>query len=117
ALNEIDVLEKDDKEIYRVDSETFLFTKIEYKLIEDYKEAFDIDMMEERYTDYLLKYDYIVGDIAYEKLRLRGFYDDHRKGVPIDMKISNLEDYLVEFCNFGSSYFVFERLKKKKDDP
>lgn len=117
ALSEIDVLDKDDKEIYRVDSETFLFSKIEYKLIEDYKEAFDIDMMEERYTDYLLKYDYIVGDIAYEKLRLRGFYDDHRKGVPIDMKISNLEDYLIEFCNFGSSYFVFERSEKKKSDP
>lgn len=117
ALSEIDVLDKNEKEIYRVDSETFLFTKIEYKLIEDYKEAFDIDMMEERYTDYLLKYDYIVGDIAYEKLRLRGFYDDHRKGVPIDMKISNLEDYLVEFCNFGSSYFVFERSEKKKGDP
>ena len=46
VLSEIDVLDKTDKEIYRVDSETFLFTKIEYKLIEDYKEAFDIDMME-----------------------------------------------------------------------
>ena len=117
VLSEIDGLDKTTKEIYRVDSETFLFTNIEYKLIENFKEAFDIDMMEERYTDYLLKYDYIVGDIAYEKLRLRGFYDDHRKGIPIDMKISNLEDYLVEFCNFGSKYFVFERSVKKTSDP
>lgn len=117
ALNEIDGLDKTAKEIYRVDSTTFLFSNVEYKLIEDYKEAFDIDMLEERYTDYLLKYDYIVGDIAYEKLRLRGFFDDHRKGIPIDMKISNLEDYLVEFCNFGSKYFVFERVEKKEEDP
>ena len=117
VLSEIDGLDKTTKEIYRVDSETFLFTNIEYKLIENFKEAFDIAMMEERYTDYLLKYDYIVGDIAYEKLRLRGFYDDHRKGIPIDMKISNLEDYLIEFCNFGSKYFVFERSVKKTSDP
>lgn len=117
ALTEIDVLDHSDKDIFRVDSETFRFQKVEFKLIEDYKEAFDIEMMEDRFTDYLLKYDYIVGDIGYDKLRLRGFYEDHRKGVPLDMKISNLEDYLVEYCNFGCPYFVFERVEKKKNDP
>ena len=116
ALNEIDGVDADQK-IFRVDNETYRFNDIEFKLIEDYREAFDIEMMENRFTDYLLKYDYIVGDIAYEKLRLRGFFDDHRKGVPIDMKISNLEDYLVEYCNFGCQYFVFERVDKKKEDP
>src|SRR5699024_10858488 len=70
-----------------------------------------------RYTDYLLKYDYIVGDISYEKLRLRGFYEDYRKGIPVDMKISNLEDYLVEYCSFGCQYFVFERIEKVESDP
>lgn len=117
ALTEIDVLDGKDKKIFRVDAETFRFENIEYKMIENYQEAFDIEMMENRFTDYLLKYDYIVGDIAYEKLRLRGFYEDYRKGVPIDMKISNLEDYLVEYCNFGCQYFVFERVEKKKEDP
>lgn len=117
ALTEMDVLATEDRNIFRVDTDTFRFQKIEYKLIEDHKEAFDIEMMEARFIDYLLKYDYIVGDIAYEKLRLRGFYDDQRKGVPIDMKISNLEDYLVEYCSFGCPYFVFERVDKKKADP
>ncbi|HLR88363.1 MAG TPA: YutD family protein [Atopostipes sp.] len=117
ALNEIDVLPDADKEIVRVDSEHFKFSKIDYKLIENHQEAFDLDMMENRYTDYLLKYDYIVGDISYEKLRLRGFYEDYRKGVPIDMKISNLEDYLVEYCSFGCQYFVFERVEKAESDP
>lgn len=117
ALNDMDVLAKEEKEIFRVDTDTFLFSGVEYKLIEEYKDAFDLEMMEERYTDYLLKYDYIVGDIAYEKLRLRGFYEDHRKGVPIDMKISNLEDYLIEYCSFGAAYFVFERVDKKEEDP
>ena len=117
ALNEIDVLPDSDKEIVRVDSTLFKFSSIEFKLVDDHQDAFDLEMMENRYTDYLLKYDYIVGDISYEKLRLRGFYEDHRKGVPIDMKISNLEDYLVEYCSFGSPYFVFERVDKETADP
>lgn len=117
ALDEIDVLNEDEQDVVRVDSEHFTFSDIEFKLIENHKEAFDLEMMKQRYTDYLLKYDYIVGDISYDKLRLRGFYDDHRRGVPIDMKISKLEDYLVEYCSFGCQYFVFERVEKKKEDP
>lgn len=117
ALTDLDVLATKDKSIFRVDSETFRFQDVEYKIIENHRDAFDIEMMEERFTDYLFKYDYIVGDIAYEKLRLRGFYDDSRKSVPVDMKISNLEDYLIEYCNFGCQYFVFERIEKKEEDP
>lgn len=117
ALTELDVLATKDKSIFRVDAETFRFENVEYKLIENHRDAFDIEMMEERFTDYLFKYDYIVGDIAYEKLRLRGFYEDSRKSVPIDMKISNLEDYLIEYCNFGCQYFVFERVEKNEEDP
>lgn len=117
ALTEIDVIPDEDQEIVRIDSKLFKFSDIEFKLIEDHQEAFDLEMMKTRYTDYLLKYDYIVGDISYEKLRLRGFYEDYRKGIPIDMKISNLEDYLVEYCSFGCQYFVFERVNKVKSDP
>lgn len=116
ALNVIDGSETEQM-IFRIDNDTFRFKDVEYKIIENHREAFDIEQMEHRFTDYLLKYDYIVGDIAYEKLRLRGFYEDHRKGVPIDMKISNLEDYLIEYCSFGCQYFVFERVEKKKEDP
>src|SRR5690625_2463685 len=116
-LNQMDVLPDSDKDIVRIDSERFTFSNVEYKLIENHKEAFDLEMMENRYTDYLLKYDYIVGDISYEKLRLRGFYEDYRKGVPIDMKISNLEDYLVEYCSFGCQYFVFEPVEKSDTEP
>src|SRR5699024_2235913 len=117
VLNEIDVIPDADKEIVRIDSENFKFSDVDFKLIENHQEAFDLEMMENRYTDYLLKYDYIVGDISYEKLRLRGFYEDYRKGIPVDMKISNLEDYLVEYCSFGCQYFVFERIEKVKSDP
>lgn len=117
AFSEMSLLNEDEKEVYRVDAETIRLSKIDYKLIENYKDAFDLELMEKRYSDYLLKYDYIVGDISYQKLRLRGLFDNQRKGVPIDMKISNLEDYLVEYCSFGSPYFVLERVVKKEADP
>lgn len=117
VIGEMDILNPDKKEVYRVDSETLKLSEIDYRIIENYKEAFDLEQLENRYSNYLLKYDYIVGDIAYQKLRLRGFFENYRKGVPIDMKIANLEDYLVEYCSFGSPYFVLERVHKKEEDP
>lgn len=117
AIDEMDILNPENKEVYQVDSETIKLSNKDYQLIENYKDGFDLEQLENRYSEYLLKYDYIVGDIAYQKLRLRGFFDDHRKGVPIDMKISHLEDYLVEFCSFGSPYFVLERVHKNKKNP
>lgn len=117
VMEGMDILNPENDEVYRVDSDTVNLSNVNYKLIENYRDAFDLEQMKNRYSDYLLKYDYIVGDIAYQKLRLRGFFDNHRKGVPMDMKIAYLEDYLIEYCNFGSPYFVFERVDKKKEDP
>lgn len=116
-IEALEELNHSEKVIRRIDSETFTFDDIEYKLIENHQDAFDMEMMEERFTDFLLKYDYIVGDVSYEKLRLRGFFENYRNSVPIDMKISNLEDYLVEYCSFGCPYFVFERVVKKEENP
>lgn len=116
-LEEIELQNSEEKEVRRLDDERYEFSGVEFQLIENYQDAFDLEMMEHRYTDYLLKFDYIVGDISYEKLRLRGFFTDSRKSVPLDMKISNLEDYLTEYCSFGSPYFVFERVEKKEEDP
>ena len=53
----------------------------EYEIITDYKNAFDKEEFTEKYTDYFYDYDYIVGDIAYGKLRLKGFYDSKNKKV------------------------------------
>ena len=45
----------------------------EYELIKDIKDAFDETEFREKCTDYFYDYDYIVGDYAYNKLRLKGF--------------------------------------------
>ena len=31
-----------------------------------------------------------------------------------DFKISRLEDYLLEYCNYGCAYFVLENLQPKR---
>lgn len=81
-----------------------------YQLVLNYRDGFQPDIFSQRYSEILKKYDFIVGDWSHEQLRLRGFYYDDLRGVPKDMKISSLEDYLVEYCSFGCSYFVLERL-------
>ncbi|SFK60131.1 Uncharacterized protein YutD [Marinilactibacillus piezotolerans] len=110
---DLDIVE-DNKLVKKLDHETLSLNGAAYKIVEEYREAIDFEMIEARYTDFLEKYDYIVGDISYDKLRLRGFYYSKNKKVPIDMRISSLKDYLTEYCSFGCAYFVLERLEPKK---
>ncbi|WP_053083710.1 YutD family protein [Rubeoparvulum massiliense] len=86
-----------------------------YELVEDFKDGWNVEAFRERYMDILDKFDFIVGDWGYGQLRLKGFYHDHRKNVPFDMKISFLDEYIKEFCNFGCSYFVLQRHQELED--
>lgn len=103
--------------IIQVDDQFLSIEGAKYKLQKNYQNAFDLAQFKERYTDLFEKFDYIVGDLGYDKLRLRGFYYDDTKGVPLDMRISSLEDYLIEYCNFGCAYFVLERQDEKSVFP
>lgn len=82
-----------------------------YELITNKKEAFDYDYFMEMCTDYFYDYDYIVGDIAYSKLRLKGFYDSDNKKVKKINDIKYLEDYLTNYCAFDCKYFVLKKVK------
>lgn len=78
-----------------------------YELVENYHDGFQVDKIKERFSPILTKFDYIVGDIGYDQLRLRGFYDNSKKVQPAQ-KISHLQDYLLEYCNFGCPYFILK---------
>ena len=82
-------------------------------LVENYKDAFDVKVFEQRFSQIMLKFDYIVGDWGNEQLRLRGFYKDDRK-IDNRFKISRLEDYLLEYCNYGCAYFVLENAQPQE---
>lgn len=83
-----------------------------YEILENNKNGFDEERLTERFSEILTKYDFIVGDWGYDQLRLRGFYDDQNTKAAFDSKISTLEDYLYEYCNFGCAYFVLKKIDK-----
>ena len=121
-VNQADTKEMNNKEesipkieysITKVDDQFISIEGASYKLQKNYQNAFDLSQFKERYTDLFEKFDYIVGDLGYDQLRLRGFYYDDTQGVPLDVRISSLEDYLIEYCNFGCAYFVLERQEEK----
>lgn len=88
-----------------------------YELIENVREGWNEEAFNLRYSEVLEKYDFIVGDWGYDQLRLRGFYEDKSRKSTFDTKISALTDYIYEYCNFGCSYFVVQRLKETPAAP
>lgn len=97
--------------------------RLTLELVDNFKDAFDVEKLAVRYTPLLAKYDYIVGDISADQLRLKGFYQNSKK-VAFENKIMALQDYLYEYVNFGAPYFVLENVnpravaqeKKEKSD-
>lgn len=102
-----------DFDVFKLGDKLVSIEGSQYEIIEDATNTFDPVLFKQRYTDLFEKFDYIVGDMAYDKLRLRGFYEESVEDVPVDMHISSLEDYLVEYCNFGVKYYVLKRLDEK----
>ena len=82
-----------------------------YELIKNYKEAFDKEEFLNKCTDYFYDYDYIVGDIAYGKLRLKGFYNEKSKKVNMINNFKNIDEYLKKYCAVACKYYI---LKKNK---
>lgn len=82
----------------------------EYEIVTDYRNAFDEELFKKKITDYFIPYDYIVGDIAYNSLRLKGFYEDSNKKSNKINKISNLDDYIKNDCAYGCKYFVAKKI-------
>ena len=85
----------------------------EYKLIKNYKDGFDEELFKEKYTSYFENYDYIVGDIAYSKLRLKVFNKKDNKNVNKINNYNNVEKYIKENCAYDCKYFILEKVEKK----
>ena len=80
-----------------------------YEIIKDYKNGYNKDELINKYTDYFKNFDYIVGDWAYGKLRLKGFYEKSNKNCKDINNIDNLDKYIKENCAFDCAYFVAKR--------
>ena len=81
----------------------------QYEILEDYNSAFDKEEVESKLTDFFDQYDYIVGDWAYGKLRLKGFCEKNNKIHNNINDYKNKDNYLKEHCAFGCKYFIMKK--------
>lgn len=82
----------------------------EYELIKQYKDGFDLQALTDKYTEYFEEYDYILGDWAYGKLRLKGFCE---KGNPLHNEINDynsIDNYIKEDCAYECKYFIIKKV-------
>jgi len=85
--------------------------EIEYEIVKDYRDGYEEEAVVERATDYFNDYDYILGDWAYGKLRLKGFYEKDNKNVKDMNNIEKLDDYIKDNCAFDCKYFLLKKTK------
>lgn len=88
-----------------------LINDIEYEILRNDKDCIDVDDFQDKITDYFNAYDYIMGDFSYDKVRLKGYYDSNNKNAKRINDIKYLDDYIKNYCNYGSRIFL---IKKKK---
>lgn len=88
---------------------------LKYQLVKDVNEGFDYDVLKDKATDYFNDFDYIVGDWAYGKLRLKGFYNSKNKNCRNINNINELDNYIEKRCAYGCRWFQIEKLKIEKN--
>ncbi len=81
----------------------------EYEVIKDYGDTLGNVNLEEIVTDYFDNFDYIVGDWAYGKVRLKGFYESNHKNCKEHNNIDNVDKYIKDSCAYGCKYFILKR--------
>lgn len=82
----------------------------EYTLEKNYKEGFDLQELTNRYTEYFKDYDYILGDWAYNKLRLKGFCNKENNLFNSINDYNNIDDYIKECCAYECKYFIIKKI-------
>ena len=81
-----------------------------YEIIKNYKNGFVKEDFISLCTDYFYDFDYVVGDWAYGKLRLKGFYDKNNKKCKEINNIDKVDDYINNNCAFDCKYFIAKRI-------
>ena len=88
--------------------------EVKYKVIKDDDKTVNVSLLNEMMTDYFNSYDYIVGDWAYSKLRLKGFNKKNNKFYKEINDYNKLDSYIKNNCAYGCKYFVLEKLENKE---
>ena len=89
-----------------------ILNECEYEVIKDYKDAFNKEDITNLYTDYFKGYDYILGDYAYDKLRLKGFCDKSNELYNEINDYDKIDEYIKNQCAYECKYFVLKKIEK-----
>jgi len=84
---------------------------INYELVEEYKDGFDLNETKEKMTDFFKDYDYILGDWAYDKLRLKGFCEKKNPKFNSVYDQKGIKNYIKENCAYECKYFLLKKIR------
>lgn len=82
-----------------------------YEIVKNEGNCIDKEELETKITDYFEPYDYIFGDYAYEKVRLKGYYESNNKKANKVNDIKTLDDYITNYCSYGAKHFLIKKVK------
>ena len=74
-----------------------------YEVMENVKDALNIEDLEGKITEYYDGFDYILGDYAYGKVRLKGFNDKDNKYFKAINDISKVKEYIENYIHKRST--------------
>lgn len=83
-----------------------------YEVIKNHKDALNEDDLKDKITDFYDGYDYILGDYAYGKVRLKGFNEKTNKNFKSLNDYSKIDEYIEQYCAYGCKYFILKRIEK-----
>lgn len=91
--------------------EVIVINNRKYQVLKNHKEAINVEELEQKLTDYFDDFDYIVGDIAYNKLRLKGFNSRTNKNFKTFNDVDKVEEYIKNNCAYGCKWFMISEIK------
>ena len=86
-----------------------------YEVIKNYRDALNVSDLEGKITDYFDSFDYILGDYAYGKVRLKGFNEKGNKNFKPINDYLKIDEYIKENCAFDCRYFILKALSVEKN--
>ena len=82
-----------------------------YQVLNNYKDAINVEELGKKKTEYFDDFDYIVWDIAYGKLRLKGFNSKTNKNFKDLNDVDKVSDYIKNNCAYGCRWFMISEIK------
>lgn len=86
-----------------------IINDISYSIKKNENGALDDVDLNEKVTDYFTGFDYIVGDWAYGKLRLKGFNKKNNKNFNKINDVALVDSYIKDYCAYGCKWFMLEK--------